>query len=134
MIIWIVKMMMMINDSVTRLGDFFIFLVTKFYYKSSLNILVKCYAVWSHLNVPCKTDLATFWAILGQIGQLFISSYGDTDKRLHVDVVRLSRQEQQEWHRLPNGHQNYLLLKWCRFEPRRWSYFPHTNLIDLSPV
>ena len=31
------------------------------------------------MQLSCKNDLATFWTILGKIGQLFIPSSGHTD-------------------------------------------------------
>ena len=61
------------GSSVTRLGDFFNFLVTNFSYKSSPYILVPFWAIWI-LQLSCKNYLDTFWAILGKIGQLFIPS------------------------------------------------------------
>ena len=61
----------------TRLGDFFNVLVTNFLAKLA-QIICYLLGLFKKIQLSCKNDLAILWGISGNIGQLFIPSFGHT--------------------------------------------------------
>ena len=67
-----------IFSSVTTFGDFLILLVTNFLTKVA-QILWLIFGLFEIIQLSCKNDLATIWALLEKIGNFFILSSGHTD-------------------------------------------------------